>query len=540
MPVKRSDALAVLFILMFSVALYANTLKNGFVIDDEDTIVKNLLIKDLRNLPKLFTKAYFHLSSEWTYRPVVTFSYFVDYRLFGLKAWGFHLTNVLLHAMNGALLYVFLTFLFRHNASESYTTNPPLLISLLFATHPVLTEAVNVISFREDLLVFLLYMATVTIYLVLQHSANRPWFSISLYLLSCFLYIVALFSKEMAATLPLTVYCYERIYGNKSVKPPLILLNPYNIGYIIITLIYSFIYFSCLRDPAIEVYIPLWSLDERLLTLPWLLLNYLKIVIFPVSLSSDYEINPIRYILSTSFVGPLIIIASIITVSIVWRRNKIMAFGILFFLVTLMPVYNIFPLVMPMAERYLYLPMVGFVIVGWLLINRIFESLITDRQNLYMFIIWSCIVAVFAIIVVNRNTVWRDEYSLWTDTIRKMPKSSRVHNNLGKEFFKQDRIDEAIKEFKTAVTLNPKDAWYHANLGSAYAEQGNIDEGIKKLQTALKIDPDNSEMHSELGALYLKKGLRDKSRQEYEISLKIKYFFQAQRAALESVSLCNK
>ena len=114
-PMKR-HVFPILLIVAGSIALYANTLQNGFVYDDEETIVNNTLIWSLDNLPLLFNKtAYFGRSGEMSYRPVVTFTYFVDYALYGLKPWGYHLTNVLLHAVNGVLLYIFLSLLLWHN-----------------------------------------------------------------------------------------------------------------------------------------------------------------------------------------------------------------------------------------------------------------------------------------------------------------------------------------------------------------------------------------------------------------------------------------
>ena len=135
----------ILFIIILAAILYANTLNNGFVYDDDYTVVNNVFISDFHNLTELLQKNYFPSSGEITYRPVVTLTYFIDYALYGLKPWGYHLTNVLLHAANGVLLYIFLTLLFSGEGA-------PLVTALLFLTHPVLTEAVNAISFREDLL----------------------------------------------------------------------------------------------------------------------------------------------------------------------------------------------------------------------------------------------------------------------------------------------------------------------------------------------------------------------------------------------------
>src|SRR3989338_8464062 len=141
---KSYHLISISLILLISIAIYSNTLKNGFVYDDEFTIVNNTLIKNFSNISKLFTKEYFTTSAEMSYRPVVTFTYFIDHALYGLKPWGYHLTNLLLHAANGVLLYSFLILLFKQSFLNSPATgnfllnNPPLPITLLFVTHPVL------------------------------------------------------------------------------------------------------------------------------------------------------------------------------------------------------------------------------------------------------------------------------------------------------------------------------------------------------------------------------------------------------------------
>src|SRR3989338_2023301 len=248
--------LSISLILLISIAIYSNTLKNGFVYDDEFTVVNNTLIKNFSNLSKLFTKEYFTTSAEMSYRPVVTFTYFIDYALYGLKPWGYHLTNLILHAINGVILYIFLTLLITHHSSLIT------LISLLFITHPVLTEAVNAISFREDLLCFLFFILALIPYIVhrsllIAHCSKFKAFCFQL--LSLSFYLLALLSKEMAITFPLIIFLYEWIYGKKielspaflslqkgspQTSPPLqkgrvrvgYFFNPYIIGYIAITI----------------------------------------------------------------------------------------------------------------------------------------------------------------------------------------------------------------------------------------------------------------------------------------------------------------
>ena len=139
------DATPCIILSVISVIVFFNTASNAFVYDDSVTVVHNSLIKNWKNIHSLFSFHYFMLSGELSYRPVVTLSYFIDYFLWGLNPVGFHLTNIFLHAGNTILFYFFLKRVVKANTSA-------FIAALLFTTHPVLTEAVNSVSYREDML----------------------------------------------------------------------------------------------------------------------------------------------------------------------------------------------------------------------------------------------------------------------------------------------------------------------------------------------------------------------------------------------------
>lgn len=597
---KKLSLFHVLIIATLAIGLYLNTLKNDFVYDDVyTTIVNNTLIKSFDNLPLLFDKtAYFSRSGEMSYRPVVTFTYFIDYALFGLKPWGYHLTNVLLHAVNGTLLYFFLNLLLTPGtvpilrrseamsvnrdcplSHSSRFTSPAFLISILFVSHPVLTETVNCISYREDLLVFLFYVTTLSLYLILGKPTTdcRPLATALLYLLSCITYLLALLSKEMAVTLPLIIFCYEWLYG-KEKRLPSRLFNRYTMGYVVITLFYLYLRFYLFHNPKGQIEV--WSLVERFLTLPWLVMGYLKLSFLPVQLSADYGINPVNSPFSPIFILSIIALISIFTIILLYKRRdkrfppltkgseggfengfsgqRGILFGILFFLITLIPVYSLVPIANPFAERYLYLPVAGFVMSASLFTHLIIEKLETSPEylNRYVPIFVLIVLIVFFFSVVKRNTIWKDDYSLWFDTVAKMPNRSRAHNNLGRAYYYQGCLDEAIREYLTAIKLRFNNAEAHNNLGVLYSKQGRydkavyelkiaimlkpgyinayynlgntysrqglFDQAIKELLAAIRLKPDEAELHYNLGTAYLKKGSYDAAISEFGIALKLK------------------
>lgn len=471
---KKFSLFHILIITALAIGLYSNTLRNGFVYDDEFTIVNNTLVKSFDNLPLLFDKAaYFSRSGELSYRPLVTLTYFLDYTLYGLKPWGYHLTNILLHTINGVLVYIFLILIHQCQKAKGRAGFQTLIISLLFVSHPILTEAVNAISFREELLVFLFYLATMNIYLWLRTNTISPRSSVFIYTISCLTFILALLSKEMAATLPVIIICFDSIFSDE--KKKLMLFNPYNIGFMLIAIAYLYLRFHYFYNP-VEGHMLHWLLEERLLTFPWLLLNYIKLVLFPVSLSADYVVVPIKslfpplLIASAGFILALIVFKTI-------RVEKDTAFGIFLFIITLIPVYNIIPINDPFSERYLYLPAFGFaIIMGSYICRRIDRN--TIYKSLYM-VIFLLIVSFYCLGVTNRNKTWKDGYSLWSDTTKKMPNSSRAHNGLGVLLADKGDLDGAEFHFRTALRYKPDDLKAYSNLKQVY-EVRKLSEKLKQ------------------------------------------------------------
>lgn len=558
--------LQITFIFFFTLTIYANTLYNGFVYDDYEIIVDNYLIRELGNLPILFQQDYFAYSGEMSYRPIVTLTYFIDYALFGLNPFGFHLINILLHAVNGLLLYIFLNmFLEKPKVliTKTYITNS-LLITFLFVAHPVLTEAVNAISFREDLLAFLFYIATLNLYLFLRSNFLGPRKSRSfrlLYIASCLLYALALLSKEIAITLPLIIYCYEWIYRDKA-NVRFTFANPYNLGYLLISLFYLYIRFYYFYNP-IEEDLPTWELTERFITIPWLLLHYLKIMLFPISLNVDYVIKPAKLLQSRLYIGSLIAIPLLfITAFSLRKKYKEISFGILFFFIVLMPVYNIIPIANPFAERYLYLPSFGFACILGGGICYIAEPL---RSKHVMTVLVVSILSLYSLKVLNRNAVWENGISLWSDAIKRAPDSSRAHYNLGFAYHRDGNFVEAIKEYRIAQDLNPSDYEIYNNLAAAYeklglysesldsykkaldlkpiypearnnlgllyARRGKLEDAISQYQDAVEQNPEFVEAHYNLGVAYSQKGLKDAAIKEFKMVLKLRPdYIQAQEA----------
>ena len=291
----------VIVLFTLTIGVYAITLFNGFVYDDNFTILENILIKDWNNLPDLFSKVYYTHSAEQTYRPVVTLTYFIDYSLWQLRPSGYHLTNILIHSINVVLLYWLLL-------SLPVDKEIAFLGALLFGVHPVQAETVNAISYREDLLIVTFILVSFVLFIRVSGFSDMDRVKrIILYCLSLVLYLLALLSKEMAVTFPLFLIGYRLCFKQKEkgkVQHSFILLLS---GYIIVSLGYLFLYFVPFKNPDPYPYVHPEFLI-RILTLPKVLVSYIWLILMPWQLNADYVIKFSKSLFEPSVLFSLLIL----------------------------------------------------------------------------------------------------------------------------------------------------------------------------------------------------------------------------------------
>ncbi|MFN3530927.1 MAG: tetratricopeptide repeat protein [Candidatus Brocadia sp.] len=539
--------LQVLLISALAVITFLNTLDNAFVYDDVFTITDNYFIRDWGNFPFLFTNEYFYRSGEVTYRPVVTLSYFIDYSLWRLNPLGFHLTNVLLHIICAVLVYALLSIIVRNSTI-------PFLAGILFATHPILTEAVNGISYREDLLAAIFFLASLLLFI--QSTFRNPQSKSRNYLypLSLFSYLLALCSKEMAITLPLIICIFDWVFrGAERLKRNIV---KYYLGFILVSVFYLFLRFVWFRNPVEkQLMYPGNSFMVNLLTMPKILGSYIKLSFFPIHFNADYIITHTKTPLAATFICNIAFLCAIgVIVYRLYNHSRHLFFFILWFFVTLIPTMNIIPIANIMAERYLYLPSAGFcTILSYILLEtwrlvctfilredgkvgrrengslNIPTTNIPGRSNsnfLRMpFVFTTCLVlitvALYSLAAMKRNKSWRDQLTFWSKTIEASPDSSRAHNNLGMIYLQDGKLDLAIHEFQTAIAFE-SDPEYHHNLGMAYQKKGMQEEALEEYHRVLAVNPNSALTHNNMGNIFVDKGLLDEGISKFKEAVQLK------------------
>ena len=488
-PQSLLSSLLIVFLLGF--LAYQNALKNEFSYDDLSVVVENYYIKSWDYLPSLLNLSYFSRFGEESYRPIVTLTYFLDYGLWGLSSIGFHLTNVFLHLCNSILAFL----VFRKVFNE---TNWVLIASILFAVHPVATEAVNAIGFREELLtVFFGLISLLCFWNSLQHHNNSPLKICLNQIVLVLFFALALFSKENAIVMPflfLAIYFLSKGFGNKGLGK-----NEYRLLVLVLVtfLIYVFFRFYELKNPN-PTFFSTSDIWTRTLTGVSISAYYLKLLLFPFPLTAAYvfpkaiDLEIIRAFLSLGFfLG--------VSICVYKGRNRKLIFGWFWILIALAPILNIYPISNPIAERYLYFPLIGGVLFFSECIRLSLEKVKISFPSIPKIVVL-VILSGFLLITINRNSDWRSSDTLWLQASQVYPKSSRALNGLGISYMRKNQIDKAILAYKKALAINPKNVRAYSNLGLVYHSLGDFTQSEQVLTEALSLNPNNRDTLTNLAS----------------------------------------
>jgi len=506
-------------LIIFTAIVYANSLANNFVLDDSSVILGNKFIKLWKNFPRIFTRSYLtpftdtavdHRfgSQETSYRPVTTASYFIDHALWKNNPFGYHLTNLLLHIFNVILVYTLALLI-------TGTSAAALFAGLLFALHPANAEAVNVISFRDDLLCFTFFISSLIFYIKLRKPAAKK--NPLIYAASLCLFLLALFSKEMAISLPLVILLYDWIFNRESEagKP---LIRPRHFGYFFVLLFYAWIRFSVMRNPTepAVAYIG-GSFFTAMIAMFQAAAAYLKTLVLPLDahyiLPQDPRISVNPVFVPAALFSALLVL-SVLLFALKARRNfKVAAFCIFWFFVTLLPVSNLWPITNPMAMRYLYIPISGFCILLALALTR--------RNTFKAGVLAVVILSFYAFFTTAANRTWHNNAGFWAEMTKKYPESPLAYYNLGLAYAKARQADTAIPLFKKAISLKPAYADAHRNLGICYLLNGISDKAIEEFNASLNSKPRSADTYNDLGIGYAAKKDYEKAQKMWREALAI-------------------
>lgn len=577
-----------LIIITLALLSYSNTFDAPFLFDDIDNIVNSPAIKDFsyfKDISKVdqpgnmdsFDKPLF----KTRFIGYLTFA--INYSVHKLDVRGYHLFNLLIHTCSLLLLYYLITQTFKlpfftSPGSGNLTGSRNFIAfftTLIFAVHPIQTQAVTYIVQRFASLATMFFLLSLLSYVLfrmsLPFSSNRlkSSFFFSTSLISA---VLGMKTKEFVLLLPIIIIIYEFLFLDGPFIKRIRYILPFILTLAVVPLSLKNTAESGLTESAAKLSgafngISRW---DYLTTQFRVIVTYIRLLLFPAKQRFDYD-----YPIYRTFFTPEVVVSAILLVSLfslgiylLWiSRDKnregrplyrLAAFGIFWFFITISAESSIIPIADVIFEHRLYLPSIGFFIavvssIELLRSKMKFRFPLVQKLSIYSMLV---LAVGLSLATYSRNSVWRNKISLLEDEVRKSPGKARPHSTLGTAYAELNQMDKALYHFKAAIAVDPSyvnaqhslgvaylnmgrfaeaasafkqtialqfdHAGAHFNLGFIYAQQEHLDEAIREYTTAIMISPQLEMAHNNLGNIYNKRGERKYAINEYLTALRIK------------------
>jgi Flp pilus assembly protein TadD len=503
----KTILLGAVFFVFITVVAYIPTLSGGYIWDDNDHITENYTLRTGDGLRRIW----FELGAVPQYYPMVHTSFWLEYHLWQLHPLGYHLVNVLLHALNAILLWLLLRFL---------RVPGGWLAALFFALHPVNVESVAWITERKNVLSGFFYLSSLLAYLrfaevdrdpatahpssslctLTTTKAGQRW---RFYGVSLILYLCALLSKTVACSLPVAILLILWWKRNRITRSDLLNLVPYFVigaGLGLLTV--------WMEKHHVGAQGTDWALSllDRFLIAGRALWFYVGKLLWPHKLTFIYPRWQIDAGEWWQYLFPATVLAVLF---ILWfsinRLGRGPLVAVLFFIVTLFPALGFFD-VYPMrfsfvADHFQYLASIGLISLTAAGIATLLRRLGTYRCYVG-FVVCLLVLLVFGAKVWQQGTIYSDAETIYRDTLSKNPNAWMAHNNLGVLLLGQDKPHEAIAHFYMALQINPENAEPHNNLGDVFLQQNKFDEAEGQFYRALEIKSNFPEALNNLGVAF--------------------------------------
>lgn len=475
---KRGIYVAIALLIVIAFACYANSLWNGFVFDDHQ-LLTNARPKSFANLLKILFSSY---------RPVRNISYAIDFGLWGARPFGFHLTNVLIHAAN-TIMILFLVRLLTNRLVIAF------LAALIFCVHPIQTDAVAYISGRRDVLFSFFYIAAFYSYVKYRQSNSAKHFAAFLAL-----WAISLMSKEMAVSLPLVVFIWNLgdvwregsgSLAKRSVEAvrKVLVRDKWLYASLLLAVI-GFAWFTVFYQKASsragEQDWSYWggSFYTTILTVIRVHAWYVKQLVYPTPIAQYYgAFDPSTSLLDWRVLVSLIVVLPTLIVGfLLLNRHKLMAFAILSYFAMLLPVSQIIPHHELVADHYLYLPMMSF----GLLVAMAITKIANERTRRVAYAAVGVAVVALAIMTVIRNTTWESDFTVWKANYEAAPNSPRATYNLAVMFEARDP-EKAEVLFRRTLELDPTFDYTYVALARFYVGRNRPTEAEDLIQKGLAL-----------------------------------------------------
>ncbi len=520
---RMQESLMLLAIAIVAILIYSNTFNSAFTLDDVRNIKLNPHIRLTELSLQGFKQAAFRSST--INRQVANISFALNYYFHEYDVRGYHLVNSLIHIITGILLYFFVKATVlevqglrpKTQNVETSSNSPvspdsqnyvlmPAFAAFVWLVHPIQTQSVTYIVQRMNSLMAMFYIMSFLFYIKARLADNRR--KKLLLFTGCVLTgILSVSAKELGVTLPLFILLYEWFFFQDL---NFAWLKRYVLfwGSLVVLLTFAAVmYFKGLHHggmfPSYDDYD--FNMIQRVLTEFRVVVFYLSLLFLPhpsrLNLEHDFAIShSLADPVSTLF-SMFVIIGLFVLALYLIKKERLLSFCILWFLGNLVIESSVIALEL-IYEHRLYLPSMGITFLTAILLTRLF------KLAWLKIVLISAVLLVFSFWTYERNKVWKDGITLWTDCVEKSPDKFRPHNNLGIAYKHKGKYEKAVRHFARALEIKPDDAGVHNNMGNTLARQRKLDKAIFHYNEALRIDPDNAVVyliHNNLGLTLARK-----------------------------------
>ena len=503
MSAARSPGARAALIILLTVVAYLPTLRAGFVFDDYQYITDNRIVKASDGLYRSW-----FTTEPLDYYPLTSSLWWLEWRLWGNNATGYHAVNVLLHAANAVLVWMILRRLKIPGAW---------LAALVFAVHPVNVATVAWISEQKNTLSMLFFAMAILLYLRFDERGRWGWYGLSLAA-----FLSALLSKTAVVMLPIVLlgcvwWTRTRLRGKDLLR---------TVAFFVLSLAFGLvtIWFQHYRALEGRTAGPV-GFASRLAMAGWVPWFYLSKALLPLNLTVVYpkwEIDVSRWF---AYVPGMILAGGFV---LFWWKRKSWGrpwlFGLGYFVVMLFPVMGFFDqgffhhsLV---ADHWQYCPIVGVIALACAAGERVFRRL-GERRRSWRAMAGAAVVLVLGSATWSRSRVYANDETLWRDNVVKTPDAWLPHFNLALALQQAGRNEDAIGQYEQELRIYPDHAEAHNNLGNILLRAGRNEEARKQYERALEIKPDEAQAHYNLGIALERVGKQEASIRQYQQALQI-------------------
>lgn len=516
-------------VVLATVLAYSNTFDVPFQFDDYG-LLANAALEDLS---LLWPPA----GPRW----LGDLTFALNHRAGGWSPRGYHLVNVAVHAANALLVHALAATALATPGARRVDPGPllrrflPLVAALLFALHPLATQAVTYVVQRYASLATLFFVASIVLYLRARltldgeggRASRRGW---TLYVLSVIAAAAAMKTKQIAFTLPAVAAILDLVLLGGRPRSRLLLLAPLALAALLVPLAH-------LGAPA-DAWAPTATAETQavsrwdyLLTQARVVTSYLRLLVYPAGQNFDHDVALSRSLLEPRVLASAALLAAI-ALGAAWllaaarrsgRGPGLLVFaGTAWFFVTLSVESTVIPIRDLMVEHRTYLPLAGAALgiaAGLLWIAGRVPGRAPPAARCAVVLLLTA--APLGVAAHARNAVYRDELTLWSDVVAKSPAKARGHNYLGIAYGERGRADEAMAEFRAALALQPVYPDAAMNLGTMHRERGDYAEALRLFERAVRMDPKLAAARNNLGGMYELAGRGEEALREYREAVRL-------------------